>query len=433
MKVRQLLLSSTLGLLAIFCSAPSKAEAIFASVKSLGMAATAVAYPQDSFAVAYNPAGMIAVGNRADIEGGWVHDQGHARVFGNLAPIPPYEPQANGHFNLMRRHDYGVGNAGFNTDWCTNICDCWDLHWTFGVALFNRDFQKATLNKIQPLFGTSKAGIEYVHEELATSVSFGICDGHALGISLDWHIARVKVNGVQNFNNPDFTSHPGHVSNKGYNYSHGVGFTVGYYGQLADWLSIGATYRPKTYMDRYKKYDGFFAEHGKIDIPEKISGGIAVDPWPCLTICFDVEHLRWHGIKALSNKLIMDEEFFIANPLGSDNGTGFGFHNQTFYRIGAEYRLSDALTVRAGFRHVNALFSRSQTATNTLIDDVVLNYITCGFTWNWCNCGEFSGFYAHGFEHSIHGRHDIPDFLGGGNVNISETKDVLGFALAWKW
>lgn len=431
MKVSKLLLSSTLGLLSVFCSTPDKAEAIFASVKSLGMAATAVAYPQDSFAVAYNPAGMIAVGNRVDVEGGWLHDEGHSRVYGNPSP------GADGHFNLMRRHDYVVGNIGFNTDWCTNLCDCLDVHWSFGVALYNRDFQKATQNKVQPLFGTSKGGIEYVHEELAASLAVNVCDGHSLGISLDWHIARVKVNGLEKFattTSPIPSVNPEHVTNNGYNYSHGLGVTFGYYGQLADWLSIGATYRPKTKMDRYKKYDGFFAQHGKIDIPEKISAGIAIDPWPCLTLCFDVEHLRWHSVKSLSNKLVTEpEEFFTVSQLGSDNGTGFGFRNQTFYRLGVEYRFCDTLAVRAGYRHVNAIFSRSQTAANTLLDDVILNFITCGFTWNFCHCGEFSAFYAHGFDHSVKGRDSIPAFLGGGNVNISESKDILGFAFGWKW
>lgn len=428
MKSRQLLLSTLLGACAVFCASPNKAEAIFASVKSLGMSATAVAYPQDSFAVAYNPAGMVVVGNRVDAEVGWVHDNGHAKVSGN--PIPGVD----GRYNLMRTHDYYVGNLAFNSVWCTNVCDCMDINWSFGVALYNRDFQKATQNKVQPLFGTSHPGIEYVHEEIATSFAVNVCDGHYLGVSLDWHIARTKVNGLENFDHPwtietGGSSNPGHVTNRGYNYSNGLGVTVGYYGQLADWLSIGATYRPKTEMSRFTKYDGFFADHGHFDIPEKISGGIAIDPWPCLTVCFDVEHLRWHSIKALSNKLLPG----LYLPLGTEDSAGFGARNQTFYRFGVEYRLNTCWTLRAGFRHVNCLISASQAAANTLIDDVVKDFVTVGFTWA-RNCWEFSGFYAYGFNNTLHGHNAIPEVpFHGGSVKLNESKSVLGFALGWKW
>jgi long-chain fatty acid transport protein len=426
MKFRQLMISSILGALAICCASPSKAEAIFASVKATGMAATAIAYPQDSLAVAFNPAGMVVVGDRVDGEAGWVHDDGHSKIEGNQAPIPG----VNGHFNLMRTHDYYVGNVGFNSVWCTNVCDCWDLNWSLGVALYNRDFQKVTQNKVQPLFGTSDPGIEYVHEELATSFAFNVCDGHYLGVSLDWHIARVKVNGLEKFDNSEQSSNPGHVTNRGYNYSHGLGVTVGYYGQLADWLSIGATYRPKTEMSHFSKYDGFFAGHGRIDIPEKIGGGIAIDPWPCLTVCFDVEHLRWKSIKALSNKLLPG---LLTAQLGDDDGAGFGFRNQTFYRFGVEYRFNTCWTLRAGYRHANALISASQTAANTLIDDLVKDFVTVGFTWNYNACTEFSGFFAYGFNNTLHGHHAIPEQLGGGSVKINESKCVLGVAAGWKW
>jgi long-chain fatty acid transport protein len=428
MKFRQILLSSSLGLLAIFCSSPNKMEAVLASVKSTGMAATAIAYPQDSLAVAYNPAGMVAVGNRVDVEAGWLYDSGHAKISGS--PVPG----ADGNFNVMRTHNYYLGNFGINTVWCTPVCGCMELNWSLGVALYNRDFQKATQNKVQPLFGTSDAGIEYVHEELATSFAVNICDGHSLGLSLDWHVARVKVNGLENFDNSTFSSNPGHVTNRGYNYSHGLGVTVGYYGQLTDWLSIGATYRPKVKMDRYEKYDGFFADRGRIDVPEKIGGGIAFDPWPCLTLCFDVEQLRWHSIKALSNKLATNTDEFVEDKLGTEDGSGFGFKNQTFYRIGAEYRVNDSWTLRLGYRHVNSLISASQTAANSLIDDLVENFVTAGFTWNYSACLEFSGFYAHGFKHTLHGQGAIPlTPFGGGNVKLDESKDVLAFALGWKW
>jgi long-chain fatty acid transport protein len=431
MKFNKLSLAACIGLIAILGSLPERAEAIFASVRSTGMAATAIAYPQDSLAVAYNPAGMIAIGNRVDVEAAWLRDHGHSRIHGNLIPIPPMLPQVNGRINLMRTHDYYVGNFGVNTAWCTNLFDCYTLNWTLGVALYNRDFQKVTQNKIQPLFGTTHPGLEYIHEELATSLAVSVYEGHSLGVSLDWHFARIKINGLQNFDNPLFSSHPGHVTNNGYDYSTGVGVTVGYYGKFCDWLSVGATYRPKTTMKRYAKYEGFFAERGRGDVPEKIGGGLAVHPMDCLTVCFDVEYLRWHPIRSLSNKL---EPAIKKQLLGSKYGAGFGFRNQTFYRLGVEYQLNECLALRAGYRYGTGLVRPTETATNSLLDDLVRSFLTLGLTWKFNPCGDVSLFFAHGFNAKVHGKNSIPLApFGGGNVNLNESKDILGLAVGWNW
>jgi len=420
-----------LGLLATLCGMPEKSEAIIASVKSTGMGQAAIAYPQDSLAVAFNPAAMIAVGRRVDGEIYWAHDRGRATVSNNKFPIPPPPfPQINGTFNVMRTHDVYGANFGFNTCFCSQL-GCWNFEWSFGSALYNRDFQKTTFNKIQPLFGTSKPGIEALHEEIDTSLAIRIWDGHTLGVSVDWHIFRVKVNGLQNFDNPMFSSHPGHVTNRGYNYSQGVGVTVGYYGQLCDWLAIGATYRPKTRMKRFTKYDGFFAQHGRIDIPEKIGAGIAFTFSPCWALAFDYEHFRWHQIKALSNKIL---PAILTELLGTDEGVGFGWRNQNKYRVGINYFLNDCLTIRAGFVHVQTPTPRSQLATNVLLDDLVQDYLTVGFTWYFSCCMEFSGFFAHGFKHTLKKKGAIPvPIFGGGDIKLNESKNALGFALGWCW
>lgn len=431
MKFKKFNVLACLGLLAALCSMPGKSEAILASIKSLGMGAAAVAYPQDSFAVAYNPAGMIAVGNRIDSEYYWVHDRGHSRVSNNKFPIPPPPfPQINGDFNLMRTHDVYGSNFGFNTVFCSE-CGCWNLNWSFGAALYNRDYQKTTFNKIQPLFGSTRPGLEYVHEELDTAFAFSIFDGHSIGVSVDWHIQRAKLKGLQNFDNPLFSSHPGHVTNRGYNYSQGCGVTIGYYGQFCDWLSVGVTYRPKTKMHRFSKYDGFLAQHGRLDIPERISGGFAVYLWPCWTIAFDVEYYRWKPIKSLSNPLLPN---VLVSLLGENNGAGFGFRNQTKYHVGIDYNINDCWIVRAGYVHSETPTRNSQTAANSLIDDLVQDYITVGFTWNYSCSLEVSALYAHGFKHTLKGTGSIPvPIFGGGNAELKESKNALAFALGWKW
>lgn len=415
-----------LGALALSCLTTTKAEAILASVKTTGMAATGIAYPQDAVAAAFNPAGMADVGNRFDIGITWDHPIRHAHVHDNLVPLPGI----NGQFNASRTNNFYTPDFGINYE--IPLCGCsWydNLDWlddvTIGLVLYNRNANKTTYNEPFPILGTTKLGMEYIHETISPTIAFKFCKIHNFGISINWMIQRLKVNGLQNFDNPLQSAHPGFVTNKGYSYSEGVGVTFGYRGQFFDWLSIGLTYQPKTHMSSFKKYKGFLAQNGRLDIPQKIGAGVAVRFLPCATIAFDVEHINWHNVKALSNPLLPN--VFIAQ-LGNEDGAGFGFRNQLYFRVGVDYDLNDSWTVRAGYRYVKAPIRNTQTAVNLLTVDTVESYLTVGATWCINACNELSFFYAHGFNNEIKGKNSIPPQFGSGEVDLKEHDDALGIS-----
>lgn len=416
-------LMACVGMLASLCCKTTPAEAILASVKSTGMAATAIAYPLDAMSLAYNPAGIVWVGDRLDVGAAWVRNFGKAKVTGNTL-LPVFG--INGDFNGMRTKNSYAFEFGF----CKTYCgDC--FQWAVGLAVYNRNFQKTTYNHHLNLFGTSHVGLEYLHETIAPTLAVRFWDCHSLGISLDWQIQRLKVNGLQNFDTPANSSSPGHVTNRGYNYAQGLTVTLGYRWQITDCLAIGVTYQPKTHMSKFHKYRGFLAQAGRLDVPEKIGAGIAYNIMPCLTACFDWEFIRWSKVKALHNPLIPN---LFTSKLGDSNGAGFGFINQNYYRFGLEYRYNECLALRLGFRHANTPVRRSQTAVNTLTLDLVEDFITTGATWTLNENNEISFFYAYGFEKKIHGKGAIPAVpFGGGNVTLKEQKQALAFGWGWKF
>lgn len=439
------------GAIAALSAQSNQAEAIFASVKSTGMAATAISYPLDSLCGAYNPAGEAYIDDRVDVEGGWVHDWGSNTTKGNIVldpvthqPIinpetgkPEENPFTNGHFEGMRSKDVFPGNLGINKVWCLG-CD-WEL--ATSLIIYNRNYQKTTYNKPLYLLGTSNAGLEYVNETVSPIVALKWCDSHTLGISVNYQIERVKVNGIQNFDhlptltNPTGTIAPGHVTNRGYDYATGWGVTIGYLGRITDCLNIGLTYQPKTKMSRMNKYKGFLAQKGRLDVPEKIGGGISYKFLNCLVVAFDVEYIRWSPVRSLSNPLIAKVTTIpgVPNLLGEDDGPGFGFKNQTYYRVGAEWTINESWVARIGFRHANSPVRPSQTAVNALSLDTVEDFITVGGTWNINQCNELSFFYAYGFENVINGKNSIPAAFGGGEINLKEQKYALGVAWGWKF
>lgn len=143
MKLRSLKKLAFAGILASFCVIPTQSEAIIASAKSLGMAATAIAFPQDSLAAVYNPAGAVDVEDRFDIGLGWAHNTGHAKVSGNLAPLSG----VNGSTKLMCTRDYYPIDFGINKHFCPCFCNR-QLDFVAGVVLYNRNFQKQLLQKL---------------------------------------------------------------------------------------------------------------------------------------------------------------------------------------------------------------------------------------------------------------------------------------------
>ncbi|KIC73042.1 hypothetical protein DB42_CK00110 [Neochlamydia sp. EPS4] len=396
---------------------PTSAHAVIASVKTFGMAATGIAYPQDAQAAVFNPAGMADVGDRYDLGFEVARTSRQATVRGNLSPLP----SVNGKFDANHKAKYAYnGDFGINKMLGNNM--------SLGLVVYNRNFSKTKYKHALPLFGTSKVGMEYAHETISPTFSIKLLEKHNFGVSLNYMIQRLWVQGLQNFAKEAFgvgifSKFPRYVTNHKYSYSQGVGFTFGYRCQVADRLSVGVTYQPKTYMSKFKKYKGFLAGKGRLNIPQKIGAGFAWRLLPYATLAFDVEYINWRKVKALHRPL---QDNLTAHKLGAHNGTGFGFRDQWFYRLGIDYELTEWLTVRAGYRHTRAPIKRSQTAVNVLTVDTIEDYLTLGATACLNSSNEISIFYGHGFSHKIKGKNSIPPSFGLGEANIKQSDDVFG-------
>lgn len=433
MKFRNLKMLASLGLYASVCLSTNEAEAILASVKSTGMAATAIAHPLDALAGAYNPAGITEVGDRVDGSVYWVYGEGRATVSGN--PIPA----VNASSNAMRTKNTYAGDFGITKSFCTEVC-CQEVEWALGLVVYDRNYQKTTFNTSLPLFGTSHAGLEYAHVTVAPILAVKINECHSLGIAFNIQLERLKVNGLERLAsplaNPAFgglpaSVSPDNVTNRGYNYASGFTPTIGWLWHINDALSFGLTYQPKTKMTKMKKYSGFLAQHGRLDVPQKIGAGIAWNFIPCATVAFDVEHIDWVQVKALKNDVTNDDGTL--NQLGSNDGPGFGFRNQMYYRVGIEYELNECLTLRAGYRWVRIPFKKSAAPTNMLLVDTVESFITTGLTWNYDECNEISALFAYGFEKKVKGTDSIPLSFGGGSVELKEQKFACGLSWGYKY
>lgn len=414
---------------AVFTMHSRPADALLAGVKTTGMAATSVAYPIDAFAGVYNPAGITLLCDRLDTGISWVQTYQRGRVrdlptySGTQYLLPPpvgtggLQPSSlNQGYNGAKTADIYVPEFAARKGWCLNLCGR-NVEVATGVVVHNRNDLKTTYGRAFDLFGISPMGLEFIHQTAGLIFAARFCDMHSIGVSVNYNIQRLKVDGLEKFANPYFSIHPEDCTNRGYNYSNGVGVIIGY---LFEWncLKAGAAYHPRTKMGKFNKYRGFVAAEGMFDVPERFTAGISYRVFPCLTAAFDYEHIRWTGIPQLRNNTFPNLSnvgpFGPADPnfdtyaLGAPRGPGFGFKNQSFYRFGVDYKMNNCFTVRAGFRHANTPVKREFTAVNLLTLDLMENVATFGGTWRLNRCHEISFFYALGMTKKLRGKNSIP-------------------------
>lgn len=392
------------------------ADAMLAGVKATGMGGACTSYPIDCFAGAYNPAGMTLLCDRFDIGGSTNHvaQRVHFTSFTQPAFVDLNGSRGGGHFDPLYNGEFGI-----NKEFCFQICNR-NVELALGLIGYNRTFVKTKYDDSLSLFGTTDTGFEYLHETLSPIIAIRFCNQHSIGVSFNYNVQRLKVNGLEKFATTAFSVDPTKVTNQGYDYSQGWGITLGYLWEVNDCIRFGMAWQPKQNMKKFKKYDGFVADHGKWDIPDRFQFGLSYAFNPCLTLAGDYEYVDWRTVRMLRN----EGEFF-KTLLGSEHGPGFGWKNQHFWRVGVDYAINQCFTVRVGFRHVNSPIHKRYTLINLLTLDCVENLITCGATWNPNECNEISFYWVVGMQKKITGEESIPEGFGGTQTTTNSTDAAL--------
>jgi long-chain fatty acid transport protein len=177
------------------------------------------------------------------------------------------------------------------------------------------------------------------------------------------------------------------------------------------------------------------AEQGRFDVPETYGIGIAVKADPKVTLAADIVQINYSDIKSLANP---GTQFpaIAGTLLGTDNGSGFGWKDQTVYKLGVVYAYSQDLTLRAGYNYGKMPLTENNTIFNILAPATVEQHLTFGATWTMANKAELSVSYMHAFSKGINGPINGVGGSGGGAVgypvNLEMDQNSLGIAYGWK-
>jgi len=389
-------------------------------IKSIGMAGTGIALPQDAIAAAINPAGMAMLGNRLDFGLNYFRPTREAQI------VDTGFPPLNGTvYEGNESSNFFIPEFGYNQMLNSNM--------SVGVSVYGNGGMNTDYNQPFPLFGQTRPGVDLSQLFIAPTFGYKINADHALGVSLNLAAQRFKAHGLENFAQPapfNASAYPSNVTDKGYDWSYGYGLRIGYLGRFSPYFALGVTYQTKTWMTEFDEYKGLFAEQGGFDIPANYGIGITVTPTKDLSIAFDVVRIDYSGIKSINNPLLPN---LFQAPLGADNGAGFAWQDVTAYKLGVQYAINPQLTIRGGYNYGKQPIPSGETFFNFLAPGVVEDHWTLGATWTLANRSELSFAFMYAPTVTVNGSNSIPAPFGGGDINLKMKEMSFGVAYGWNF
>lgn len=360
-------------------------------IKAKGMGGAGIAFAQDALAPATNPAGLVFVPDSVDIGLSFFRpDRGATHPF------------AGGYIQANGDPDFLIPNLALKTTLSKGIA--------LGLPIFGNGGMNTTYGS--PVFGPTPLSMNLEQAFVAPTLSVVSDDGLAFGLSLIYCRQTFEATGLEGFG----------VPNAGEDTAHGAGVRVGLVSKVGERLTLGATYQTEIRNEPFGRYAGLFAEGGDFDVPATYGIGAAFDFGQGTTLAVDVTRILYSGVQSVGNP----NTFFTGGALGADNGPGFGWKDITVYKLGVSHKLSDALTLRAGYNHNTQPIPSSQTTFNVIAPGVVRDHLTVGLTWKLANGVEISGFYAKALEESVAG-----DGSATGASDLRMDQDSVGIGISW--
>ena len=382
--------------------------------KQQGQGGAGVAKPGDSLAGATNPAGLLLVGDRFDIGLALFRPVRNGTISGNT--LPPGYPDVNGAYNGNRVKNFELPELGYSLQYRPNLA--------LGVAIYGNGGLNTSYTTPIFLLGTTRGGVNIEQVFISPTLAYKAGAHNYFGIAANIAIQLFADEGLQNFASAASID-PAHVSNNGNSYGTGGGVRVGWLGELNRAVSLGATYQSRTWVSKFNRYSGLFAEHGGFDVPANFAGGASIKLSPKATLLFDDERILYGSVKSIANPLASTSQ------LGTDNGPGFGWHDINVSKAGIDYDVNPSLTLRGGYNHGGVPFDSSQAFFNLLAPAVTKDHLHAGATVGLKDGKEISFAYIHAFDNTVNGLNAIPPAYGGGNVSLSMYQNSFQVAFGW--
>lgn len=434
--------------------------------RAIGMGGVGIAYGRDSLSQAANPANIVNTGMRGDMGVAIFNAERHACTGRGTGLIEKVVIPGVGEFEPAWFQSLGF-------DGCSESDNKYFVMPEMGITMplteqlhvgmafvpfggggtsYSYNFFSWETGTTQTPSPDAKLGVELTILQAPVTVAYKLNENHALGASLAFGVSRFRAYGLDAFVKFDdsdpggvttITSDPAHVTNQGFDYAYGAGIKLGYLGEfLDDRLTLGLVYNSRTYMTKFDKYRGLFAEQGDFDLPESYGIGFAIKPMKNLVIAVDALRTNYSDVAAIGNRGPgtfpgnsaanqldgLPSHLDPSKELGNDEGMGFGFKDQTVYKLGVQYGVNRRLQVRAGYNYGKNPIPDDQLTFATLAPANTEKHYSLGFTYKASEELEISGAYMYVASNPQESplRQNI---IGAATIDMHQN--IFGVTLGW--
>ena len=403
----------------------------------IGMGGAGVAFAQDAISSATNPATLKMVGNQFNLDVGFFSPRAEASLGG-----------------IQQKSVVGLG-GDIGKPWLNNFYVMPDIAWAKQDGRWAYGFNFVPVggggsNYAKNLYDlnqnpqhiptrntdTGTLGVSLLIAQFNPTIAYAFDSKNTIGASLVVGMQRFVAYGLGNFITFTQTHTADHLSNQGEDWSAGLGLRVGWTGKYLrnDRLTLGASATTKVYMTRFHDYSELFADNGSFDTPANWIIGAAFKATKRATVAFDIERYLYSGVASIANSgpNTSGPVYPVSsavNALGLPGGLGFGWTDQTVYKLGLNYDISRKWTARAGWNYGKSPINQAtQIVFNIVAPAVTQNHLTLGGSYRQTKNLEWDFAYMHAFTYRQYG----PTYIGDAG-SIQMQQDSLDAEVAYKF
>jgi len=279
--------------------------------------------------------------------------------------------------------------------------------------------------------GLGRAFAELQVLQIVPSMSVRVTDRFSVGFSPIVNFASLKANPLL-LSPPDdangdtfFTYHNGTHTN----WHWGAGFQIGAYYEGPQGWNFGASFKSPQWFEtfRFNSVDerGFpRVDTARFDLPWIGSVGLSYTGFADWVFAADLRYVDYRNAEGFG-----DSGFL---PTGAVRG--LGWDSQIVVALGAQYRVSDRLTVRGGYSYNDNPQEGDVAFFNVASPTIIEHTAYTGATWKCTEALLFSLAYVHAFQNEVEG----PITLAAGAIpgslarsTVSADAVVMGFTVKY--
>lgn len=297
----------------------------------------------------------------------------------------------------------------------------------FAVAGFGLDYAGNEANPVQASTGLGFGPIfsQYQVLQVAPAVSLQLTDQLSVSFSPLLDIGSAQLDPAV-FATPNPSGYPSGMHSRS---SWGAGFSLGTYYKAGDW-GLGASYKSQQWFTpfRFSAEDDLGAPRSfefNLDVPAITSVGASYSGIEHILLAVDLRYIDYENADGFG------QSGFVGGAL-----QGVGFESIFAVAMGAQYQMTDAVSVRVGYLWNENPVPDSQTSANVASPVVIQHQLSFGASYQMTDALSLSLAYAHAFENSIQGSIIDPGTnapIPGTSIRSAASIDMVMFGATVKF